>query len=192
VTGSRYPIRDTDFSQRRWPPSKWAPENALRCVIETPKVRIRFINVHLETPREGISAVLNRGTLISPSRSDALTERIECRRLESEELVGWIGQSSEPVLIAGDFNMPADSTIYRQSWAKYTNAFSAAGTGFGHTKHTEVLGRQYGSRIDHILAGPGWRPCRSWVHLDLGSDHLPLLADLLWKDAHQRAGSSLP
>jgi len=180
VTGSRHPIGSVDSSQRRWPPSQWPPDNALRCVIDTPDHRIGFVNLHLGTPREGLSAVLSRRTLLSPSKSDALTESITCRRLESEELDGWIHQFSDPVVIAGDFNMPADGVIYRRMWSKYANAFSTAGLGFGHTKQTKVVGCQYGSRIDHILAAPGWRPCRSWVGPDLGSDHLPLIADLRW------------
>jgi endonuclease/exonuclease/phosphatase (EEP) superfamily protein YafD len=182
VTASHYPIETVEFSQRRWPPSEWPPTNGLRCVIQTPNHRIGFVNIHLRTPREGLSAVLSRRTLVSPSKSAALLEEIEYRRLESEELQAWISQFPGPLVIAGDFNMPADSAIYRRTWSKYTDAFSAAGCGFGHTKHTQVLGLTYGARIDHILAGPGWRPCRAWTGPDSGSDHLPLLADLVWTD----------
>jgi endonuclease/exonuclease/phosphatase (EEP) superfamily protein YafD len=79
-------------------------------------------------------------------------------------------------VIAGDFNMPTDSDIYQLYWSSYTNAFSAAGLGFGYTKFT----RWHGIRIDHILAGPGWRCRRSWVGPDVGSDHRPVLAELTW------------
>ena len=49
------------------------------------------------------------------------------------------GESTAPFLIAGDFNMPADSTIYRRCWSTFTNVFSGAGFGFGHTKFTQWL-----------------------------------------------------
>ena len=38
--------------------------------------------------------------------------------------------------------------------------------------------RVFGVRIDHVLTGDGWRCRRCWVGPDVGSDHLPLLADL--------------
>ena len=83
------------------------------------------------------------------------------------------------MILAGDFNMPVDSTIYRDVWNRYANAFSTSGFGFGHTKHTDVRGWRFGIRIDHILTGPGWWPKRCRVGPDIGSDHLPLLVDLV-------------
>ena len=50
------------------------------------------------------------------------------------------------------------------------------GLGFGATKRT----RWFGVRIDHVLAGPGWTTERAWIGPDLGSDHLPMVADLRW------------
>ena len=92
-----------------------------------------------------------------------------------QELVrsfGWRG----PLLLAGDFNLPVESAIYGQYWAQFSNAFSAAGLGLGHTKFT----RWHGVRIDHILAGPSWRFRRCWVGPDVKSDHRPLIADVEW------------
>jgi vancomycin resistance protein VanJ len=37
-----------------------------------------------------------------------------------------------------------------------------------------------GLRIDHVLCGPGWWPEVCWVGPDVGSAHLPVLADLSW------------
>ena len=178
ITASPYPIDDAEHHECRWPPREWPPADALRCVIQTPNHRIGFVNVHLRTPRQGIEEVLSRRTLISPSKSGALKDEIEYRRQECKDLADWINGFSEPVVIAGDFNMPADSSIYRQAWSKYANAFAVAGFGFGHTKRTNVLGWQYESRIDHVLTGAEWRPCGCWIGPDLGSDHLPLIADL--------------
>ena len=74
--------------------------------------------------------------------------------------------------------MPVDSTIYRRDWSNYRDAFSDAGLGYGYTEWPQKSGRLVGVRIDHVLTGPGWRCRRCWVEPDVGSDHLPLLADL--------------
>ncbi len=185
VTGSRHPIDSIGFSQRHHTGSERPPVNALHCAVKTPIHCVAFVNVHLLTPRQGLSEVLDRQTVISPSRSGTVTDEIELRRRESEDVAKWVSGFAENAVIAGDFNMPSDSLIYRQSWPKYVNAFSVAGFGFGYTKKTEILGWQYQSRIDHVLAGPGWRPHRCWVGPDLGSDHLPLIAELAWDGARR-------
>ena len=87
----------------------------------------------------------------------------------------WVRESPHPVLVAGDFNLPVDSRIYGEAWSGFLNAFSTAGLGVGHSKYT----RWIGVRIDHILTSPEWyvEACR--VGPAVGSDHLPLLADLV-------------
>jgi endonuclease/exonuclease/phosphatase (EEP) superfamily protein YafD len=35
------------------------------------------------------------------------------------------------------------------------------------------------ARIDHVLAGPGWYVRRTEIGYDLGSDHRPLIVDLV-------------
>jgi endonuclease/exonuclease/phosphatase (EEP) superfamily protein YafD len=76
--------------------------------------------------------------------------------------------------VAGDFNAPVESVIYQESWGDWTNAFSAAGWGFGRTR----MSRWIRARIDHILSDDRWVVHRSWVGPDVGSDHRPLFAEL--------------
>ncbi len=78
--------------------------------------------------------------------------------------------------MAGDFNLTAEHPLYRRDWSGYVNAFSGASWGLGETMFT----RRIGLRIDHVLAGPDWRPVRCWVGPDVGSAHRPVLADLSW------------
>jgi endonuclease/exonuclease/phosphatase (EEP) superfamily protein YafD len=80
-----------------------------------------------------------------------------------------------PTIVAGDFNLPVESAIYRTHWGDLRNAFSRAGIGTGYTKHT----RYWGVRIDHVLASGDIGTHRSFVGRDVGSDHLPLIADLV-------------
>lgn len=134
--------------------------------------RINLVNLHLETVRDAIEALLHGGPRGAPEhkRNAAL------RAWESALARAWVDMSPHPTIVAGDLNLPVESAIYRRTWADLENAFSSAGLGFGATKRT----RWFGLRIDHVLMSPGWSSERAWVDPDLGSDHRPLLADLRW------------
>jgi len=180
VVASRYPIRDgrTAFGRR-------SLHNRLRmrllhCIVEVPGRDVDFCTVHLLSPSYGLSQLLDRRTLIRPSRSVFLKRAIAYRRRGSVEAQQYVSTLRRPLILAGDFNMPVDSSIYRQVWAEYSNAFSLSGFGFGYTMWPTVHGAQF-TRIDHVLSGPGWRPRRCWVGPDVGSDHRPLIADLCWE-----------
>jgi len=135
---------------------------------------LTLLNVHLETPREGFEA-FGRGW----SAGMAAVARVDrLRRLESRLARDLLGSSpDEGVAVAGDFNMPVESAIYRDSWSDLANAFSEAGLGLGHTKAT----RWFGTRIDHVLANRLLTPVRSWVGPSVGGDHRPVVADFVFK-----------
>ncbi|MGK4003944.1 endonuclease/exonuclease/phosphatase family protein [Sorangium sp. So ce1036] len=134
-----------------------------------------LIHLHLETPRDAIEALIHGGW----KQAEEHDRNIALRTWESELARQWVDEAPYPAVIVGDFNMPVDSAIYRRFWAGFENAFSRAGLGFGATKRT----RWFGVRIDHVLVGPGWTSERAWVGPDLGSDHLPMIADLRWTGA---------
>jgi len=152
--------------------------HGIRCIVETPDCTFTFVNVHLSSPHYGLATVLDRWTVVAPSRSPALVAAIAARRREAESLAGWVVGSSGPVILAGDFNMPTDSTIYRDVWGGYDNAFSQTGFGFGYTKWSSIHGLVYGLRVDHVLS-ESMSPRRCWVERDVGSDHVPLVAELV-------------
>jgi endonuclease/exonuclease/phosphatase family metal-dependent hydrolase len=171
VFASRFPIRaQTGLKNERG----WR-DLSNRFELDTPIGILHFVCLHLETPRKGIEPVLEnrwrwwRGI-------PELQDNIAVRWRESEQVRDAIRIVDGPILIAGDFNMPVESGIYRSHWADFTDAFSAAGRGLGHTKFT----RWYGIRIDHLLAGPGWSCRGCWVAEDIESDHRPLIADWDW------------
>ncbi len=179
LVASRWPIQPFTPHVNHHPPSRWPPLNAVYCIIDRPQGPFGLVDVHLGSPRYALQAVLDRRTLVNGQRSHLLNDNIVYRRRESETTSQWIaGLTDQPLMIAGDFNMPADSPIFRRYWGKYANAFSTTGFGFGHTKHSSVAGWSYGARIDHILTGPGFRAIRCWVGPNVGSDHLPVLADI--------------
>lgn len=167
---SRFPIRQVEpFPDQK----SCAKEAVVRYLLETPFGDVNIFNLHLETPRDGLEAVLHglwHGGSVLQANSDL-------RHCQSAAIRDWVGLFSGPVILAGDFNTPPDSTIFRACWSSYSNAFSQAGFGWGNTHFT----RHTGIRIDHILAGPGWRCLRAWVGPDIGPAHRPVLADLGWK-----------
>lgn len=178
LIASRFPLRGHHREMGLHPPHKWPRVNMLHCIVETPEGDVSFCNIHLPSPRYGIMEVLDRTTVVKPSRRGTLVAETENRQEASRRIAGWIGQLEGPVLIAGDFNMPQESTVYRRDWSGYTNAFSQAGIGFGWTEWPTIRGLSYGIRIDHILMGAGWRSSRAWVGPQVGSEHLPLIADV--------------
>jgi endonuclease/exonuclease/phosphatase (EEP) superfamily protein YafD len=87
----------------------------------------------------------------------------------------WVDAGDGPTVVGGDFNLPVESSIFQRHWGDLINSFSAAGTGWGVTKRTTAIG----VRIDHVLVGREWRVVSSFVGPEIGSDHLPLVTDLV-------------
>ena len=141
--------------------------------VRTPAGNVHVVNLHLATARDALEAVAGRRS----SAADLLRRNIDLRRRQSLAASALAKESVGPVVVMGDFNTPPDSNIQGEAWSGLTNAFSFAGTGFGNTHFT----RRTSVRIDHILAGPGWRVRRCWVGPDVGSAHRPLIADLEWR-----------
>jgi vancomycin resistance protein VanJ len=165
---SRFPIERVESFDRQ-PYGGWGSV-ALLCRLQTREGPIEFVNVHLSTARPGLETLR-----WSQSRGiSELKQGIVLRRRESEDLRQRIGVAGIPLVMVGDFNMPIESAIYHDCWSGYRNAFSSTGLGFGETKRT----RWHGVRIDHVLADAHWKPVCCRVGPDVGSDHLPLVAEL--------------
>jgi endonuclease/exonuclease/phosphatase (EEP) superfamily protein YafD len=175
ILASRFPIVEGDSVSRPGQPWELA---AISYALSLPDGDVQFFNLHLESPRVGLEAVLSRRTGIDLGRTPELTQVIERRSFESKRVARWIDEMPGPKLIAGDFNMPPESVIFRRDWAGYTDAFSSTGFGLGFTKTSEKDGWSYGARIDHILVNDSWRVLRTWVGGNVGSDHWPLVAEI--------------
>ena len=150
---------------------------AIRFTVKFPDRDVQFFNLHLFSPREGLQAVLDRKKGLDVSKTASLEASLRQRAGVSRLVSNWIAQFPGAKIVVGDFNTPVESAIYRQYWSWLDNAFSTAGFGFGFSKVTEKLGLSYGTRIDHVLYTPPWRCVRAWVGSDIGSDHLPLVAE---------------
>ena len=175
---SRYPLRQTDSVQALHPPHQWPRSSLLCSVVEAPGGDVAFCTVHLPSPRYGLQNVLDRATLLSLSRRGLLNEETAHRRKTAQEVKRAVDSLSLPIIVAGDFNMPVESAIYREFWGGYANAFSRAGFGYGLTQWVAVRGIKQGVRIDHVLTGSGLVPSLCETGPNVGSDHLPVIADI--------------
>jgi endonuclease/exonuclease/phosphatase (EEP) superfamily protein YafD len=148
--------------------------SVMRYELTTPAGVVTLFSIHLASPREGLTKVVRE-----PGQApEDVEEGSQLRWQQSENLAREVGQVTGPVLLAGDFNTPPESAMFRRLWANCTDAFGSAGWGWGYTfqgGHTLV-------RIDHILAGPGWHCDRCWVGPNVGSPHRPVIADLTWPE----------
>ena len=132
--------------------------------------------VHLETVREGLEAMrwgFWRSGWQGPREMRA---NIQQRATESQLALEWSKRSTLPTIVMGDFNIPTDSAIYRNTWKPFHNALSENGNGNLVTKATKY----HGIRIDHVLFGDGLKCQKSFVAEDLGMDHRPVVADFTW------------
>lgn len=165
---SRFPIAETEHVTR----PQVVFDRMTRYRLETPSGPLTLFNLRLKTPREGLLEVRHHGW----NGAAELEKNSEQRRTQSEILSRWIQQAEGRVLVAGDFNTLPDSTIWSDYWANFTDAWTQAGAGFGHTYRN----KRTALRIDHQLAGPGWQCTRCWLGPPVGSEHLPLVAEWEW------------
>ena len=144
--------------------------------LQTPAGLLHVVNVHLVSPHKGLE-MLAEETEHGVRMLEAGSIR---RRNESALVESWISAQSGPVIAAGDFNMPAESPIYREFWSKYPDAFRSAGWGYGFT-HLSVLSEL---RIDHVLMTDGTTCTGVQIGPACGTPHRPLVADLLIPSEH--------
>lgn len=90
-------------------------------------------------------------------------------------------------IIAGDFNTTERSPSHaRLVAAGFRDSFGDVGWGMGRT--FPMFGRYFGlpigrfMRIDYVWHGAALKATRAFVGPDLGSDHLPVIADLVWRN----------
>jgi endonuclease/exonuclease/phosphatase family metal-dependent hydrolase len=138
--------------------------------IELPGGAIRLINLHLASPH----LVFRDALLLRRGAAQEVAGNCRTRKIESEIIAKYAASSPLPTLIAGDFNTPPDSETFRNNWNPWTDAFSAAGTGFGVTYRM----RWTQTRIDHILFDRNWQCQDCWLGPDVGSPHVPVIADV--------------
>ena len=168
---SRFPVDVVDV---RDPMDIWklgGSGDIARYEIQTPAGRLKLQSVHLETIRDGLEAILVHKFAGVP---EFTANRNECA-LESRLAREWSQRGRGDLIVTGDFNLPVESAIFKNSWGDLRNAFSSCGRGLGYTKMTSW----FGIRIDHVLLGDGWTCNDARVLASpYGGDHRPMIVDL--------------
>jgi endonuclease/exonuclease/phosphatase (EEP) superfamily protein YafD len=178
LIGSRYPLRRIDLCNT----GDFPNATALTVRIDAPGRPFLLHDLHLTTPRFGFLKLTWRSVLdgSGPRYVERYTERRLAEALRVRAYVDRIDAKSEnepplPVVIAGDFNTPSVSHLYRTAWHGFTNAFDHAGLGFGYTapctNHRHWFDDVPWVRIDHILADDHWSISACGVGRSKGSDH---------------------
>jgi len=101
-------------------------------------------------------------------------------RLRNEELAGiasFAAGMTGPLIVAGDFNVTPWSRHFRVALERSGLNDCAAGHGLAPSWPAQVP--PFGIRIDHCWTSKHWRSADVRLGPSLGSDHLPLIADLV-------------
>lgn len=98
------------------------------------------------------------------------------RNQELNTLVEFSKAQRGPLLIAGDFNLTPWSEYF--SDALEQSGLHDAAVGFGLARSWPSQFAPVGIRIDHCLLSRHWSARSTVIGPDLGSDHLPLVADV--------------
>ncbi|MDY0227682.1 MAG: endonuclease/exonuclease/phosphatase family protein [Desulfomicrobium apsheronum] len=179
---SKYPIQQQEIITGMHLPDTWPKNSMLPCIVESPFGNIAFNGIHLPTARFGILNMLDRRMGINPFKTDVLNSEKQNRWLVSLRARKAVNAQQLPTIIAGDFNMPVESMLYQVSWDDLKNAFDSAGRGYNWTTSQNLHGFPMHVRLDHILTRNGVTPMVTEVAESIGSDHLPIIADVLIPD----------
>ncbi len=142
---------------------------ALACDLEIRGRRLKLATVHfaMSDRRESLT---NRNR----SLGEYLANSVRVRGIQCERILEWLPDEG-PVVVAGDFNTPANSMFHRRMRRRLTDSFGSAGLGFGYTFLARGLPV---FRIDYIWTGNGVRPIRCWTSGAAPSDHRPVIAEV--------------
>jgi endonuclease/exonuclease/phosphatase (EEP) superfamily protein YafD len=183
LVASRYPIAEFHEPPKvRLGGLDLAPR-FVHAVLETPLGRIAVFDVHPISPRDAIDSVqaggilvgLRPGALLGSDRR-VVTRNAALRQLQARTVAALAAASPDPVIVAGDTNLPGGSRILAEAFGELRDGFAEVGRGFGYT-FPEGRGGPW-MRIDRILAGPELRFLEFGVGGGRGSDHRCVWADL--------------
>lgn len=151
-------------------------QDCLRCVLHVGQTPVTLYNVHLMTPRWALGAVAESGS----DAAHDVQQNADVRLHEAAGLAEKLATVNGPCLIAGDLNAPVQS-LACQTLLNHglKDAYSEAGCGYGYTYGQSTLVRCPFVRIDHVLVSAQLQVVRCSAGSPDGSDHSPVIADLL-------------
>ncbi|GFO57766.1 hypothetical protein GMST_00910 [Geomonas silvestris] len=183
VVASRYPVGDLEV---RPIPFDNAMHTCVRTVVQVAGHPVVFYNVHLQTPRSRLAALLKtRNPRRLPLAMRGMERDMRGRFGQALLLKDYLGKEPGNAVLVGDLNVPdASSSADMLREAGVHDAFSESGCGYGFTFGHSLVEKWLGPysfswlRLDHIFLGPQVRALSCWVGASLASDHRPVVADL--------------
>ena len=186
ILASRYPILEMVEP----------PKIPYRGVLRSPHfVRFRLLGpqgpflvyvVHPPSPREGLSdlygdglkAEIGTGRILANVRAFGLITTVAgLRTAQMCNVAADANAAADPVVIAGDTNLPGSSWAFAHCLGGFQDGFATAGNGFGYTFPSTKRRRPW-MRIDRILANDRFRFLHFEVAPPMSSDHRAVIADL--------------
>lgn len=156
---------------------------AVRYEVETPMGPVTVFNVHQTSPRHSLTE-LKPWSPLTGTGVETVEQETTLRDVEAMKTRAYTAPEGldQPVVIAGDFNMPNDSSLFRKHWGSLTDAYALASVGYGYT--SPCTGNKLWpvntpwAQVDHILANQDWQVERCWIGTSAGSDHRLIAAQL--------------
>ncbi len=111
---------------------------------------------------------------------DCWREQTQNRRLQRQQFQ-WLAREVEkvptdvPIILGGDFNLPAGDKLFRILDGRLHDTFLRAGHGWGDTLANDIPF----IRIDQIWCDAHFRPVSTVVQKTVNSDHRMVVCDLL-------------
>lgn len=177
---SRYPI----VAAKSIPGVVWRKSAGVIFTIDWKGRPINVYSVHIPTARVEYTQLWKKGKPTWRARlrfyRDAMVKRVEI----GEKLAQTFAEDPLPVIAAGDFNMPSWGYLHQYIAARVTDAFSAAGRGFGYTfpGYDPYLPTWFGTwlRLDYVFTNTYWTPITAKAERGRASQHRATLAVLEW------------
>jgi vancomycin resistance protein VanJ len=187
LIASKYPVLSTTAPEKIPYDGRMRSPRFVQQVLDTPLGRIVLYHVHPISPRETFNAIrqqglkrqLVTGRLFSRTNAAIVQENFGLRSLQVQAFAEAARRESDPVVIAGDTNLPGLSFVLHRELSGYQDGFAKAGWGFGYTFPTT---RRPWMRIDRVFASEELRFVRFEVGRALASDHRCVVADLQRRD----------
>jgi len=153
-----------------------------RHLLELPSGRLAFYNVHPISPRGALNIHRFRGAFRAFASGQAINREsiseleynVQLRRLQLEAVGRLARAEPYPVVLAGDFNLPALSQVFHANLDSFQDGSSVAGAGFGYT----FPERFPWMRLDRVLASYPLRIVDFDVDCAGLSDHRCVVAEL--------------
>jgi endonuclease/exonuclease/phosphatase family metal-dependent hydrolase len=104
-------------------------------------------------------------------------QRVDGRLFETEQLLRFLADVKDPLILVGDFNDEPAGSAYKLTLTKFADSWiGSRAKGDGFTYPADKPSKQ----IDFIFyrTSDGVRAKKAWVVKTLASDHLPVMAEL--------------